>query len=1656
MRERKSINEILYATMPTPKEIRGLKNIDSLTAAEHDLLAVALGAPARQVMLRAEEIGPRTGWKDGYLSVEHGFCPPDYSESPAALANSPGRIWSDLCERMPGCVARGKIRESIAALPLIEGTEDVIPDQALWAAVVALGMLCSIYRYEDKNDGHEGVTTGTTRWKPNVEMGDDLCEELIGIPRCIALPYWQVSRRIGRAIPHLTFFDQASLNMKIKDPNSKYPYVGRFDNMEMRWPVFGERTEMAFQKGCAETSASFQHGPDAIAACQEHVMNRNVEGLLRELIRLKEILERMPNAFHSINTNPNSGENYVPGHQWIRWGKFSAPLSRRCPASSGLQFPPFLVMDAFLGRRKYDSFLGREGLHLRAWLPSNLRAFIAAVEYHYSIPEFVKQSGDPRLMGVLDGIIEAYTGERGFMGTHRYKVFGILEIASKTGRTETNGLSGAPDSNARPWEETHRQFSESMKERLEPFRGTIDIEPNEMRGTFAECRYRSRILSRSFVDSDPNRSVAMVTMDLHNTGITFQPGDRLAIMPLNSWAEIAKVAAALGLAEYLDHPITLNKSWQRFARHLGEVRHTEAPQLTVKDILRRGHLAPITKDLALKVHDMLRASSTTVLQVLATPEWPVRGSLGDLLQAAVADTAPHIWDKAFDLSTGDFAWLAELIPVEVPRTYSISNYNADELLPSTVDLTISRAEYNLCSTFAGEGNKVVCAGVGSGFLNPFPNSGEELIETDDDVLIGVSRPLNFQLPIERAAPCAYFAGGSGIAPFRSFWQARFASRSSSSGRDVLFLGVQSREKFCYEEELRGYVEAGVMEVHLAFSRDERGLVYDRRMRDLVEKEMPPRYIDALIVEQAGVVAELVMSKKQGGLGGYLYVCGSVAVFDSVMNGIRKAIYNHCSSSMEVAEQILNKAFAERRFMLDVFMTPKPLPCNVPTIPLSQLARNTGHRPGGRMWIAVHGNVYDMTDFVPMHPGGTIIIQSNAGVDCSKTFDNLAHTNNPEVASLLTKYYVGPLTPKPDFHGSQELSSMYDLWAAYLRTTVETLVSHRFEAFELLGTSTSLEANGVDVWSRSEGTPSLNIGGVRIFYDYQSRLLQSGFTALFGPKLQELVLKLSFCLADATAGVDARLPDVLGVVARAQMCPDAVAAQHEISLVGEFVCDRSSHVRFAERGILNYAARSVELDIEMLEDMREEACHGMDAFDAIAADMAAGGAGQKNHAAVLAAFLLQILERMAKRLEIFYAKLARLKVYQPELEVNPARARWNLVRTKVRDGSFFLLTQEAVLGAEARRRGKGDVVDFDSVLNRVQASLRSNTNRANIPKLTAPDPATATLNSVHLTRGAPDSEQLSTNALAAHGNNAALRAMSNFLDANRRAIRRLSKVPPLTFEQLAAQFEGSTTVQRPPTPPSSTSDADSVSNTGGPRAATSLEKMLAAAAMNTTGARPLNMRRNTVAAGTRGRSRSPSVFSNHHTAGMNANHAHAHSMSMSMGAGGLGIRSPPTPPLDATAAVAALMSKLNRAGESTMLPKGNWAAFPEFIAEFCNLAENCSMDAVTKVRLLREKVSKPLRTALINVIDRPAANDFAKWTELFSKIATNIESDNSVNKLARGANNNQNGGGGRDPDAMVIDAVRVKGPNSAGKHLPHEDLEYRLKNGLCLNCKQMYC
>ena len=88
--EQKALTDLLLPAPPGPKETLHLTDADLLNPADHDVLAAALGAPARAVLLRAELTGPRTGWRDGHLSTEHGFCPPDPEASPRALAQSPG------------------------------------------------------------------------------------------------------------------------------------------------------------------------------------------------------------------------------------------------------------------------------------------------------------------------------------------------------------------------------------------------------------------------------------------------------------------------------------------------------------------------------------------------------------------------------------------------------------------------------------------------------------------------------------------------------------------------------------------------------------------------------------------------------------------------------------------------------------------------------------------------------------------------------------------------------------------------------------------------------------------------------------------------------------------------------------------------------------------------------------------------------------------------------------------------------------------------------------------------------------------------------------------------------------------------------------------------------------------------------------------------------------------------------------------------------------------------------------------------------------------------------------------------------------------------------------------------------------------------------
>lgn len=61
----------------------------------------------------------------------------------------------------------------------------------------------------------------------------------------------------------------------------------------------------------AEVHGAFQLGVEVVTRCQEAVMNRDVNGLLLEMIRLKSIVDQLAFVFHKISVNPNAGEQFA-------------------------------------------------------------------------------------------------------------------------------------------------------------------------------------------------------------------------------------------------------------------------------------------------------------------------------------------------------------------------------------------------------------------------------------------------------------------------------------------------------------------------------------------------------------------------------------------------------------------------------------------------------------------------------------------------------------------------------------------------------------------------------------------------------------------------------------------------------------------------------------------------------------------------------------------------------------------------------------------------------------------------------------------------------------------------------------------------------------------------------------------------------------------------------------------------------------------------------------------------------------------------------------------------------------------------------------------------------------------------------------------------
>jgi sulfite reductase (NADPH) flavoprotein alpha-component len=255
-----------------------------------------------------------------------------------------------------------------------------------------------------------------------------------------------------------------------------------------------------------------------------------------------------------------------------------------------------------------------------------------------------------------------------------------------------------------------------------------------------------------------------VELSLAGSGITYEPGDALAIVPENDAATVRDVLRAVGL---------------------------EQDEATATALTSRYDISTLT---AKQMKDYAALTGDKALAALADDAEKKTEFLTGRQLVDLFETFPH------RLEAQQFTAL--LRPL-APRYYSIAS--SQKFVPDEAHLTIARLAYES----AGRARK----GVASTLVSDHRKSG-------DSLNVFVKPNPHFRLPKDSAAPIVMIGAGTGLAPYRGFLQEREAL--GATGKSWLVFGHRHfLYDFLYQLEIQDWLKSGVLSrLDLASSRDQ--------------------------------------------------------------------------------------------------------------------------------------------------------------------------------------------------------------------------------------------------------------------------------------------------------------------------------------------------------------------------------------------------------------------------------------------------------------------------------------------------------------------------------------------------------------------------------------------------------------------------------------------------------------------------------------------------------------------------------------------------------------------------------------------------------------------------------------------------------------------
>lgn len=1055
-----------------------------------------LPATAAQILAEAEATESGFGHSPrGFLSRSYGFLP---KVPPLTSMAASHRAWDQAAAVLPELIATQRVRQELAGLPILSGEVESLAEGYLWRAALLLGYMAHAYVHS--------------------------ASEKVPLPDCIALPWTQTNRRLGRAHPGLTMSDYFCYNWTPVDPSGPR-WV---ENMELLVAWFGNDTERVFKISTTEMHG--RSGPlvDAAANLQDAVRHRDAHGAKVELVRLLDYIKEITfESMLKIDPNPYS-KTFVDPLIWTKtWVPFSAPVNEHERGLGGSGTPTIQLLDAIFERTVHHTSVAQETLRLKVGLPSLPMQFIESFR-HISLTKFVSESGDRELAGLLAGALDAYAGKRSFLSVHRLKVYGFMELGFKAGRTETNsGFSGRVADRA--WDELDDTLEATRQERYQ--------------GKVARCPVATRT-SHATLTENRGSPIHKVTLDIEGQGLKYVPGDRLGIFPRNSPPLIDRTLSALRATGR--EQLGLTTTWRAaLVEILGEV----PTSIDLATFLSYAKLRPLSRPAAKTLFGLSRCRR-----------------LGELLERREEDHL-ELWDAIEMLAAENYdvkrlwnaaPWEAEsivrIVPPESFRIYSISSapsQAADEDSPHEVTLTVARLTFESQSV-AGRPARTR-QGTASGYL-------ATTAEQPRAMPVRVFRPSRFQLPKEKKTPIVMFAGGSGISPFRGFLH----GRAADAGPAWLFIGTRTFADLPYAQELAAWIGQGRLELRVAFSQEAKRLTF----ADGTFATAPGRrgHVDMLLEDEADsrTLWQMLQSRQDGGSQACFYICGQARFAHTVIGALKKVIARHHPGAQAggdagaIVDDFFRKLVAGGQLMLDIFTTFAPSGAasvnRFERYDASEIVRHNDAQHG--TWIVVQGNVYDMSEFMYLHPGGDRLITSTAGTDATRSYEKAEHHLDSGVHALLDLYKIGSvrrlafkdvwsiavkpagyqeLGPRPTQENAKlsliyvDLHEFYRRWVRLLYMVVETENS--------LNNNFSLRHRPL---IRTEAPETMSKVKLRLLLDSHEVLYSGSWPQLLGVDLEALWnVTLGFC--DHAASISA-LPQA---IARARC--SAKARQAESSM-----------------------------------------------------------------------------------------------------------------------------------------------------------------------------------------------------------------------------------------------------------------------------------------------------------------------------------------------------------------------------------------------------------------------------------------------------------------------------------------------------------------------------